>query len=439
MLEGLRRLLITNAPPSRDQPRPERSEPTAAILRGDVTADRLRDVNHETLTFYRAQFDRSWAAPYLAERCRTDLSVGDRFQPGYAPHGWTRLVDHVRRLGVTATEMVAAGVATISSRHHLIDRFRDRLILPIFTETHDLVGFVGRRHPNLHDHAGGPKYLNTPTTPLFVKSNQLYGSHLLPPASSTNDRTSTDRSSADRTSTDRTSTDRTSTDGPAHHPPVPVLVEGPLDAVAVTLAGQGHYLGVAPLGTSLSPIQAAQLAQRHVDPIVATDPDAAGRAAAQRAFWLLTRHGLDPRHTHLTDGLDPAATLEQHGPEALRVALQPTNRLGDQLLRNLPDRTMTRLQTEEALKVIAVRPPQIWVPALALLGTQLGLDDNHLRRQLLTRVRHRSSEISQRPLETTAERTAAPSPTGPPTADPARPITSPPRTTRPADFLDQPM
>ena len=69
---------------------------------------------------------------------------------------------------------------------------------------------------------------------------------------------------------------------------VPVIVEGPMDAIAVTLASGGRYIGVAPLGTSLTDEQASQLAAIGRDPIVATDADIAGRVAAERDFWMLT-------------------------------------------------------------------------------------------------------------------------------------------------------
>ena len=87
---------------------------------------------------------------------------------GYAPAGWTNLVSHLRRHGVNDEEMLAAGLATTASTGRLIDRFRDRAVFPI-THAGQVLGFVGRRHPDLtdDDHAG-PKYLNTAQTTLFL-------------------------------------------------------------------------------------------------------------------------------------------------------------------------------------------------------------------------------------------------------------------------------
>jgi DNA primase len=125
----------------------------------------------------------------------------------------------------------------------------DRVVFPII-HNGEVLGFIGRRHPDVSDiDRGGPKYLNTGETPLFHKGAQLYG-------------VNQDKLSAGAIS---------------------VIVEGSMDAIAVTLASRGRYIGVAPLGTSLTEEQASQLAHISVHPIVATDADLAGRSAAERA------------------------------------------------------------------------------------------------------------------------------------------------------------
>ena len=127
---------------------------------------------------------------------------------------------------------------------------------------------------------------------------------------------------------------------------VPVLVEGPIDALAVTLAGDGRYVGVAPLGTALTDDQARQLATLSARPIVATDADLPGRVAAERAYWLLAQHGADPLTLDLPDGADPASVLHAHGPAALRHALDNARPLAqvliDERLTNLPRHDATR-------------------------------------------------------------------------------------------------
>jgi hypothetical protein len=229
-----------------------------------VSRDRRVEINHIALAYFRSHFPSSWGQAYLADRFGQDLIDDPRFRPGQAPAGWTGLVDHLRNSGVTGAEMIAAGVATVASTGRLIDRFRDRAIFPII-HNDEVLGFVGRRHPDRSDAGrGGPKYLNTPDTPLFHKGAQLFGAvaeHLAAGG-------------------------------------VPVIVEGPIDAIAVTLASSGRYVGVAPLGTSLTEEQACQLAEIGRNPIVATDGDLAGRVAAERNFWILTPHRLDPLYAH---------------------------------------------------------------------------------------------------------------------------------------------
>ena len=155
---------------------------------------------------------------------------------------------------------------------------------------------------------------------------------------------------------------------------VPVLVEGPIDALAVTLAGHGRYVGVAPLGTALTDDQARQLATLSTRPIVATDADLPGRVAAERAYWLLAQHGADPLAVDLPDGADPASVLHAHGPDALNELLDNARPLGqvmiDERLTNLP----ARVAIEAATRVTAARPPSTWVGHTAVIAERLGID-----------------------------------------------------------------
>jgi DNA primase catalytic core len=262
-----------------------------------VSRDRMIEINQLALAYFRGQFPASWGQAYLAERFGQDLIDDPHFQPGQAPVGWTGLVDHLRKRGVTGEEMIVAGVATLASTGRLIDRFRDRVIFPIIHNagcSHgcgrgaaaEILGFVGRRHPDRSDaDRGRPKYLNTPETALFHKGAQLFGAveeHLAASG-------------------------------------VPVIVEGPMDAIAVTLASSGRYIGVAPLGTSLTDEQASQLAEIGRNPIVATDANLAGRVAAERDFWILTPHRLDPLYAQLPEGSDPA----DHWPGAVQQRSPP--------------------------------------------------------------------------------------------------------------------
>ena len=133
------------------------------------------EINQLALAYFRSQFPASWGQAYLTDRFGHDLTDDPRFQPGQAPAAWTELIHHMRSRGVTDQEMIVVGVATVASTGGLIDRFRDRVVFPII-HNDDILGFVGRRHPDRTDtDRGGPKYLNTADTPLFHKGAQLFG------------------------------------------------------------------------------------------------------------------------------------------------------------------------------------------------------------------------------------------------------------------------
>ncbi|TGN65044.1 toprim domain-containing protein [Nocardioides eburneiflavus] len=378
-----------------------RLEPTDADIRlmyqradewhsSPVTRERMVEVNELTQTFFESRFTDSWGRDYLTGRFGVDLAGDERFRPGQAPAGWTNLVDHLRGRGISDAEMLATGVATEASTGRLIDRFRDRVMFPVIHQG-EVLGFVGRRRPDLtDDDKAGPKYLNTANTPLFHKGAQLFGV-----------------------------ADELLAEGA-----VPVIAEGPMDAIAVTIASAGLYLGVATLGTSLTDEQAAQLAAVGRDPIVATDADLAGQVAAERDFWMLTSHGLDPGYTRFPDGLDPADLLAQRGPAALTAAVasgQPAFRsLGDQLLTERLDNLPAEQARLAAMRVISARPSRAWEPGVNQVRARLQLSHLQARRDLRDAVKtwdadprkaavaelHKSSEVRAR-LAAAADKTPA--------------------------------
>jgi DNA primase catalytic core len=336
-----------------------------------VSRERMVEVNQLSLDYFRRHFPSSWGQQYLRDRFGQDLTNDSRFQPGQAPAGWTGLVDDLRRHRVTDQEIKVTGVAVVTSTGRLIDRFRDRVVFPII-HNGEVLGFIGRRHPNLTDDRRAPKYLNTADTPLFHKGAQLFGA-----------------------------LERPSADGA-----IPVIVEGPMDAVAVTIASDGRHIAVATLGTSLTDEQAAQLTAICPHPVVATDADIAGQIAAERDFWLLTPYRLDPLYLRLPEGSDPADLLCRAGPAALTEALdgaQPlAQRLLDERLTNLPP-TQALL---EAVRVVAARPSRHWHPDSSEISSRLGVPTAQVRQHLLTLVREWNTDprkAAQQPLQAVNE------------------------------------
>jgi len=318
-----------------------------------VSRDRMVQINQMTLAYFRSHFPGSCGQAYLTDRFGQDLTNDPRFRPGQAPAGWTGLIHHLCSRGITDQEMTTAGVATVASTGRLIDRFRDRVVFPII-HNHEILGFVGRRHPSLADaDRGGPKYLNSADTPLFHKGAQLFGAveeHLAEGG-------------------------------------VPVIVEGPMDAIAVTLASGGRYIGVAPLGTSLTDEQVGQLARIGRNPIVATDADIAGRVAAERDFWMLTVHRLDPRYAQLPEGSDPADLLAHHGSAALVAAVDRALPLGERLLHERLSNLPPDQAQHEATRVVAARPPASWDEGSRTISSRLKVPLHAVRETLLAHVK----------------------------------------------------
>jgi DNA primase catalytic core len=337
-----------------------------------VSEERMVEVNQLSLAYFRRQLPSSWGQQYLADRFGADISNDIRFQPGHAPAGWTNLVDHLRRHGVTDQEMTITGVAVTASTGRLIDRFRDRVVFPIVHDS-KILGFVGRRHPDLTDaDRAGPKYLNTGGTPLFHKGAQLFGVH----------------------------------EHRLSNGAVPVIVEGPMDAIAVTLASQGRYLGVASLGTSLTEEQVHQLARTGMQPIVATDGDLAGRIAAERDYWMLSCYRLDPLHARLPDSTDPADLLAIAGPTGLTEALAAAQPLAEQLiderLKNLPPAQALL----EAARVVAARRSRHWDQGSTAISSRLDVPRVQVRHALRTLVNQWNTDprhAAQQPLQAIGE------------------------------------
>jgi len=313
-----------------------------------IPRDRLIHINQLTQDFFAAHLPGSWAQSYLAKRFRTDLTAEPLVRPGYAPEDWTGLVRHLRAHGITDQEMTLAGVATRTRRRgSLIDVFRDRVTFPITDPDRVILGFVARRSPDIDDETGSPKYLNTRETPLFHKGDQFYGT----PQPDT----------------------------------IPVIVEGPMDAIAVTLAGHGHYTGLAPLGTALTDPQASLLyGQARV--IIATDADQAGRAAACRDYWQLTPWCIDPHLAHLPGGTDPASVLTTFGPDTLEVILDNATPSANQMINNLIAGLPPDQARGQAARILAARPAETWQSTTAELSQTLHVNPEIVRAVLAEHV-----------------------------------------------------
>lgn len=221
-----------------------------------------------------------------------DRDAAATFGCGYAPDSWDALSKHLRAKGFTADELTNAGLSKPSRTGNLIDRFRRRLVWPIRDSSGSTIGFGARK---LFDDDQGPKYLNTPETPLYKKSQVLYG---------------IDLARREIAKTGRV-----------------VIVEGYTDVMACHLAGVP--VAVATCGTAFGPDHIRILRRFLFDSddaagrIVFTfDGDEAGQRAALKAFDNEQRFVSQTYIAVTPDGQDPCELRQNRGDEAVRDLIE---------------------------------------------------------------------------------------------------------------------
>ena len=250
---------------------------------------RLVAAHADAAAFDAAQLGTPAARPareFLAAR-GFDRAAAERYGCGFAPDGWDALTKHLRQKGYSAQELVTAGLSKEARSGSLIDRFRRRLLWPIRELSGDVIGFGARK---LFDDDEGPKYLNTPETPIYKKSHVLYGIDL-----------------AKREI--------------ARHGRV-VIVEGYTDVMACHLANVPT--AVATCGTAFGGDHIGILRRLLLDDdargeiIFTFDGDAAGQKAALRAFEDDQRFVGQTFIAVSPDGLDPCELRIDRGDAAVR-------------------------------------------------------------------------------------------------------------------------
>jgi DNA primase len=243
--------------------------------------EQIFEVNESALAFFKKNLlntqEGKKALEYLKKRGIPDAVIQE-FKLGYALNTWDALTAFFRTKGISLSLLEKAGLVLPGKKAgEYYDRFRGRVIFPIFGLTGKVVGFGGRA---LFDQE--PKYLNSPETPVYTKGQILYGLNF--------------------------SKEAIRAAGEA------ILVEGYTDFLSLYRSGFKNC--VASLGTALTPQQVG-LAQRFAPRIIVNyDGDAAGRTAALRAVPILFEKGLETRVLVLPDNLDPDGFLEKRGPDA---------------------------------------------------------------------------------------------------------------------------
>ncbi|ABK69370.1 MULTISPECIES: DNA primase [Mycobacterium avium complex (MAC)] len=266
------------------------SGPATSVQRDRGSRSRLIAANAAAAEFYAAALESDEAAParqYLTER-NFDAEAARHFGCGFAPSGWDTLTKHLQRKGFEFKELEAAGLSR-QGRRGPMDRFHRRLLWPIRSSAGEVIGFGARRL--FDDDPMEAKYINTPETLLYKKSNVMFG------------------------------IDLAKRDIAKGHQAV--VVEGYTDVMAMHLAGV--TTAVASCGTAFGDEHLAMLRRLMMDDsffrgelIYVFDGDAAGRAAALKAFGGEQNLAGQSFVAVAPDGMDPCDLRLRSGDAALR-------------------------------------------------------------------------------------------------------------------------
>ncbi len=301
--------------------------------------ERLRTLLEEAVTFYRYHLSTpagKFALDYIHEkRHLTDATI-EIFGLGYAPQGWDNAFNHFRDKGYSDQELLEVGLISQRESGGFIDRFRNRLMIPIRDENGKMTGFGAR----ILDPKDVPKFMNSPETPLFSKSRLLYGlERARKPIRAANQA---------------------------------IIVEGYLDVIALHQAGFENV--VSPMGTSLTEDQLRLLKKFTRSIVLALDPDAAGQKAVLRGLEA-ARQTLD-RQNEI--GFDARGLLHHEArlQADLRVASMPDNLDPDEIVQRDP---------EQWKKLIENAQP-IVIHVMGALAAGRDLDDAKVKSEIAAQV-----------------------------------------------------
>ncbi len=247
--------------------------------------ERIYDINRETAKFYHEYLmspNGKWALDYLLGR-GLSVSTIKHFGLGASPDSWDALINHLKSKGFSVSDMISANVVGKSSKGTYYDRFRKRVMFPIINIRGKVIAFSGRAMPG-EDKQGG-KYVNTSDTPVYKKSENLFGMNF-----------------AKNYCDERI-----------------ILVEGNMDVVSLHQAGFENT--VAALGTSFTSEQANIISRYTKEIILMLDADAAGQKAVKRAGEILKNTGLKVSVVVIPDGKDPDEFIKKNGKDRFEALL----------------------------------------------------------------------------------------------------------------------
>ncbi|MGH7141417.1 MAG: DNA primase [Minisyncoccia bacterium] len=368
----------------------------------DQLRDRLLVCLEAAAEFFESELQkRNDVREYVAKRAVSEASAR-AWRIGYAPAAWDALSKHLLEKKFTSEEIIGAGLG-IASRNNsqgssvdpgsqrtvpgdsarLYDRFRGRIMFPIFDNANKVIAFSGRffkQVPGSHEEGEPAKYVNSPETALFKKSRTLYGLNAAREAMRKLD--------------------------------CILLVEGQFDVVLAHQSGLRFAAAVS--GTALTPEHLALLSRYSKRLLLALDADAAGLRSGLRSAAMALALGFDVKIPTMPEGCKDPADAAAKDPELLRAAVRESKTaiefFLDALRRDAKDeRGYKKMVEGQVLPLIAAIPSRIDEAHFALLvATRLNVPEDAVRAEVEKHTRGRIASLYQsEPGDETQAPTAA--------------------------------
>jgi len=308
--------------------------------------ERLYGALEDACAFYETKLaEHIPATTYLRERGLEEATMRS-FRIGFAPDGWQTIRDFLEGTGYRMNELEQAGLVKKGDRGTYYDRFRSRIMFPLFDNAGRVIAFSGRIFGPAADDKDNAKYLNSPETPLFDKGRVLYGYHKAKSFIRKYD--------------------------------CSILVEGQMDIVMSHQAGYMNTVAVS--GTGLTPDHLALLDRLSKKLVLALDADSAGIASTARAATLALGRGMEVKVARVPLGKDPADCIKED-VEAWKQAVRSATHIIDFYFEQVIREHREHGKDERAL-VLAVRDHVL--PFVALLAS--GVEQAHFVRRIAERL-----------------------------------------------------
>lgn len=289
----------------------------------DKLKEELSNLNESAMRFYNyilcKRPEGKKALQYLENR-GVGHSLVETFNIGFAPNSWDSLLNVALKKGYSEETLAGAGLIVKSKDgKKYYDRFRNRIMFPIFDYRKRVIGFGGRI---IDEDEWGPKYLNSPATMLFDKSRALYGINFAITE--------------------------------IRRQKKAIVMEGYTDVILAHREGITN--AVASLGTALSPMQARTLRAQAEEVIIAYDADSAGEAATERGLDILNNSGCRVKVAVFPEGFDPDSFIRSKGKEAFESILEEARPLTEYRVQNLKEKFNLDRPEEKMLFVKNIIP-----------------------------------------------------------------------------------